>query len=132
MARRNNGLSGLSFSELRREMARRQRSVGTLVRRRERLEDKIAKLNEQISELGGAIGGGGRRGGGARARNSMNLVEALGQLLKGKTMRVTDMTDAVQKAGYVTTSPNFRTIVNQTLTKHKIFKRVGRGQYTVA
>lgn len=60
----------------------------------------------------------------------MNLVEALVKLLKGRTMSVTEMTAAVQKAGYKTTSPNFRTIVNQTLIKSDRFKKVARGQYT--
>ncbi|MDY7108645.1 MAG: hypothetical protein SYC29_08400 [Planctomycetota bacterium] len=68
---------------------------------------------------------------GSRPRNTGSLVEALKKLLTGKTMTVTEMADAVQKAGYKTSSPNFRTIVNQTLINNKKdFKRVARGQYT--
>ena len=66
-----------------------------------------------------------------RPRNKMNLVEALAAVLKGRTMGVTEVADAVKKSGYKTTSPNFRTIVNQALLKHKsVFDKVGRGQYT--
>jgi hypothetical protein len=38
--------------------------------------------------------------------------------------------DAVQKAGYRTSSSHFRTQVNIALSKSGKFKRVGRGQYT--
>ena len=72
-----------------------------------------------------------RVAGGKRPRNKLNLVDSLAKLLKNKTMSVTDMAEAVQKAGYKTSSPNFRTIVNQTLIiNRKVFRRVARGQYT--
>lgn len=71
------------------------------------------------------------RGSRKRHRNETNLVEALQQVLSGKTMGVTEAAQAVQKAGYKTTSPNFRTIVNQTLIKHpEAFTKQGRGLYT--
>ncbi|HYE02092.1 MAG TPA: hypothetical protein VD963_02535 [Phycisphaerales bacterium] len=133
------GLSRLSISELQAEMSRRTRLLRGLVRRRERLADKLARLDAQIESLGGAVDGGGgtrgRRGGGARParrrpRNEMNLVEALRQLLAGKTMSVTEAAEAVQNAGYKTTSSSFRTIVNQTLINSGAFKKVARGQYT--
>jgi hypothetical protein len=39
----------------------------------------------------------------------------------------------VLASGYVTTSPNFRTIVNQTFIKNRSrFKKVSRGRYTAA
>ena len=39
--------------------------------------------------------------------------------------------EEVQRGGYMTTSPSFRTIVNQTLINHpKRFKRRSRGVYT--
>ena len=60
----------------------------------------------------------------------MNLVQALAKVLKGRSMGVTEVSHAVQEAGYRTTSPNFRTIVNQTLIKSPLFKRLSRGQYT--
>lgn len=71
------------------------------------------------------------RGSRKRHRNDTNLVGALQKVLDGKTMGVTEAANAVQKAGYKTTSPNFRTIVNQTLIKHTdVFSKQGRGLYT--
>jgi hypothetical protein len=58
-------------------------------------------------------------------------VDALERALTGKTMSVTDVAEAVQKAGYRTNSSHFRTQVNIALSKDPRFKRVGRGQYTV-
>ncbi|MCL4198954.1 MAG: hypothetical protein KJZ69_15810 [Phycisphaerales bacterium] len=61
----------------------------------------------------------------------MPLNAALHNLLKGKTMSVSEAADAVQKAGYKSNSANFYTVVNLTLLKRKdLFKRVERGQYT--
>ncbi len=63
----------------------------------------------------------------------MPLPEALHQVLKGKTLSVGEAVEAVQRAGYKTSSNNFRTIVNQQLIaakNKKLFKKVARGQYT--
>lgn len=134
MAKGSRGLSGLSIQDLHREIRARQRRVVKLQRTRARLERRLDAVDAEIALSGG---GGGRRGGtgmGARtrARNKLNLVGALGEVLKGKTMSVTDVADAVRRAGYHTTSPNFRTMVNAALLKKKYFKRISRGQYTAA
>jgi hypothetical protein len=132
MAKRSSGgISAVSVGELRREIARRERRVGGLVRKRERLLDKARHIETQISELGGLVRGRpGAIPGRRRPSNESNLVESLSKVLTDKVMSVTDVTEAVQKAGYTTTSPNFRTIVNQALIASGKFKRVGRGQYT--
>lgn len=130
MARRasSGSLSSLPISQLQAELRRRQRGVGTLIRRRDKLMAKLAALNEQIAAAGGSVGG--LR---VRPQNSMNLVDALCKVLHGKTMGVTEVAEAVRKAGYNTNAANFRTIVNQALIKHKNkFKKVDRGQYTAA
>ena len=76
-------------------------------------------------------GGAPARGTGRkRGRNTSNLADALAELLAKAQMTVTEAAEKVQEAGYVTTSPNFRTIVNQTFLKDKRFKRVSRGVYT--
>lgn len=128
MAKRS--LSGLSVGELQRELRRRERGVDSLLRKREKLLAKVHALDSEIATLGVAPGAG--RGGATRRRprNDSNLADALVGVLKTKTLSVTDVAQAVQDAGYVTTSPNFRTIVNQTLIKDKRIKRVGRGLYT--
>ncbi|OFZ73187.1 MAG: hypothetical protein A2W04_00130 [Betaproteobacteria bacterium RBG_16_64_9] len=61
----------------------------------------------------------------------MNLVEALKRVLAGKAMTVEEATRKVLEAGYRTTSPSFRQIVNITLLRSGQFQRVGRGKYAV-
>lgn len=133
MAKRSTGgLAGVSVSDLRRELAKRGRRVGTLERKRDRLLAKVHALNSQIGEFGGATRAmvAAAAGGRSRPRNEANLVESLQKVLTDKTMSVTEVSEAVQKAGYATTSPNFRTIVNQALIASGKFKRMGRGLYT--
>ena len=128
-------LRGLSSDALQAELRRRMSRARQLQRSRERLVNKLRALDQAIIEAGGSVRGGAGDGFAPRkrAKNDSNLTEALAKLLKGKTMSVTDAAEAVQKAGYKTTAANFRTIVNQTLIKHKtIFKKVSRGQYTAA
>jgi hypothetical protein len=143
MAKRSSsGLSSLSIEELNKELKRRQRALPSLQRKRAGLLAKVAKIDEQISVLGGAVGssrpakvGGKRRGrppGSGGRKNDGSLVAALHKLLEGKTMSVTDAGNAVKEAGYKSDSPNFRTMVNAALLKKQFFKRVSRGQYTSA
>lgn len=129
MAKKPKGrsLAVLSVSELQAEISRRQRGVSRLVARRDRLVAKVRALEAEIVEAGGTLGGGlGRK----RPKNEVNLVQALSKALDGKTMSVTEVAEAVQRQGYKTTSPSFRTIVNQTLINSGKFRRVSRGQYT--
>lgn len=119
--------SNISITELQSEIKRRQRHLDSLHRKRERLATQLREIEEQILEEGGAMGAlTGRK----RPRNEQNLADALASLLSNKILSVTEASEQVQSAGYRTTSPNFRTIVNQTLLKDPRFKRVGRGRYT--
>lgn len=121
-------LSALSVVDLHREISRRQRHVSTLIRKRDRLAAKLKELDAHIAEAGGSAGGTR-----VRPSNSMTLLQAMQKSLKGKTMSVTDLAETVKKDGYQTFAANFRVMVNQTLIKYpRIFKRVSRGQYTVA
>lgn len=137
MARRPRGsrsLSKMSVSQLQAEINRRVRSTRGLHKRRAKLVAKLTDIDSQILAAGGAVEAGGRGGRGRkRAQNAMSLVETLQKVLKTKTLSVTEAAAAAQKAGYVTTADNFRTIVNQALIKHTDkFKKVERGQYTAA
>ncbi|MCC6659543.1 MAG: hypothetical protein IT437_01525 [Phycisphaerales bacterium] len=137
------GLSRVSTADLRAELTRRESG---LAKERDRL---LLQLVEIEGQMGGRRGPGrprGRRGPGrprgrrpgarrrgrppGRSRNPNSLVASLKALLTDKTMGVTEAAAAVQKAGYKTTSPNFRTIVNQALIASGNFRRVSRGQYT--
>ncbi|MCL4198949.1 MAG: hypothetical protein KJZ69_15785 [Phycisphaerales bacterium] len=47
-------------------------------------------------------------------------------------MSVTEAAEAVKKPGYKSNASNFTSVVNLTLLKRNdLFKRVGRGRYTV-
>ncbi|MFN0011744.1 MAG: hypothetical protein ACKVS8_08900 [Phycisphaerales bacterium] len=125
-------LASLTVAELQQEIRRRERHVGTLQRRRNRLARKLAQLDAEIALSGGSVVRTGRagRGGATRARNKLPLADALAAALKGKRLSVGDAGEAVRKAGYHTTSPNFRTMVNIALLNKKRFKRIDRGVYT--
>lgn len=127
-----NGLATLSIADLHREIARRQRRVGTLMRRRERLAARLSTLDSLIREHGGAARNLSSPRGRGRGRNKLSLVESLATLLRGKTMSVSDAAAAVKASGYKSNAANFRTMVNLQLIKSGKFKRVGRGQYTAA
>ncbi|HYD00479.1 MAG TPA: hypothetical protein VEB22_04575 [Phycisphaerales bacterium] len=133
MAKRSSSsIANLSIAELNREISRRRRSLPALQRRREKAMAKVAKIDAMIAALGGSSGGGGagRRG---RGSNDATLADYLRRALTGNTMGVTEVAEAVQKIGYKTNSPNFRTIVNAALmSKKNGFKRVARGKYTAA
>lgn len=124
------GLSDMSITELQSEIRKRQRNLRSLERKRDRLVEQLREVEEQIREAGGLVAAAGGAGGRVRPRNDQNLADSLADLLSDQTLSVTAAAEEVQRAGYKTTSPNFRTIVNQTLLKDNRFKRVGRGLYT--
>jgi hypothetical protein len=123
----------LSTTELQAEIRRRSRRLPALMKRRAKVLAKLSAIDADIAAAGGSGGGGGGITGRRRPQNETNLAEALAKVLKGKTMGVTEVAAAVQKAGYNTNAENFRTIVNQCLIKNRnMFKKVSRGQYTAS
>ncbi len=129
------GLSGVSIETLQAEISRRRAGLGALERKRKTLLSRLAKVEAKIVAHGGTADRAagvrvGRRGARRRAQNDMSLAASLKKVLTGKTMGVSEVAEAVQRAGYKTTSPNFRTIVNQTLIKGNGFRKVKRGKYT--
>lgn len=121
-------LDTLSTEALQAELRRRETGIRRLEKRRERLLEQLNEVESELASVGAPItsAGGVRK----RPKNDSNLEEALIGVLTGSTMGVTEVADAVQKAGYRTSSANFRTIVNQTLLRSSGIKRVARGQYT--
>lgn len=120
-------LRSLPTGELRSEILKRQRAAEKLRRDREKAAAKIVEIDQQLAELG--VGGSGSVMQ-PRAKNDMSLVAALHKLLKGKEMGIPDMLPALKTVGYVSHSPNLRTMVNASLLKKNLFKRTGRGIYT--
>ncbi len=149
--RTSSKLSKVSVVELAAELQRRGGELAELQQRHQELVDELQQVEAVLAALGGMTGNGHapnghraasgriqspppgrtRAGGRKRPKNEMNLVDALAQVLATSTMSVTEAAEAVQRAGYKTTSPSFRTIVNQTLINSGKFKRVDRGRYTV-
>ncbi len=129
MAKRND-IEALTIKQLQREIRRREmqshHKIVYLQKRRAKIAGKLASIDAEIARLGGRITGHVR----VRPRNDANLADSLVNVLKGEVMNVTGVALAVQRAGYRTTSPNFRTIVNQTLLRDPRIKRVSRGRYT--
>lgn len=148
-------LSGMSTSDLMREIERRQGQLAHLESEREELRKRLDTVESEIAALGGSASAPVRRGPGRprknesaapaartrrapsrngrrRPRNEMTLEDAMAKVLDGKTLGVMDIAKAVQAEGYRTNAANFRTIVNQTLIKSPRFKKVARGQYTAA
>ena len=66
-----------------------------------------------------------------RPRNESNLVDALKLVLGKKAMTISEAAKKVAEAGYKTTSPSFRQIVNITFIRSGAFERVDRGRYRV-
>jgi len=150
-------LRGVSTTELQAELQRRASDLTGLQAKRDSLMAQVDEIDSEISVINAALGNaargtgarvgiGARRGrkpgaakagrprakasGRKRPHNDASLEVSLAKVLQGKTMGVTEVANAVQKAGYKTTSPNFRTIVNQTLIRSELIKKLARGAYT--
>jgi hypothetical protein len=86
------------------EVRRRGALVRKLQQRHRAVLLKADRLADQIRDLGGEPGSRSNGDGGRRPRNAANLVDSLARTLNGKTMSVSEVAQAVQKAGYRTTS----------------------------
>lgn len=122
--------AGMSTAELAAELQRRQRSLGKLEAKRDRLLQQVAEIEQEITALGGSAGGAAVPDGRRRPRNAQSLGDVLPKVLSGKQLSIEEIMEAVRVTGYTSTSANFRVIVNQHLIKHPKIKRVGRGVYT--
>lgn len=135
---RPSALDSMNIGQLQQLLLTRKTEVAKLHKQRADLSKKLAKIDQKLSRIDGSVVtrgrpsgasvGGGRR----RAKNARSLADMIDDALTktGKPMSVGGIMDAVQNAGYHTTSPSFRGIVNQTLIKDKRFTSTGeRGMY---
>jgi hypothetical protein len=121
-----------SVNQLQKLLRNRQNELTRLSKKRSKLQTRMHAIDRQIFALSGTGRGIGGWTGGGRARNEMSLVQTLEQVLSsGKAMRVSDIAEAVERTGYRSTSPNFRSIVNQTLIKERQFTSPSRGMYVL-
>lgn len=123
-------LSGMTISRLETMLNQQRSKKKELLKERTRVQAQLDKLDRQIAALDGA-GGVSSSG---RARNSMSLVATLESVLEKhpKGLSVSDILAAVENAGYKSSSPNFRGIINQTLIKErKKFTSMSRGVYAL-
>ncbi|HEV7299744.1 MAG TPA: hypothetical protein VGN72_10295 [Tepidisphaeraceae bacterium] len=130
---------GLSIAQLKNILASRETELKKLLKRRKQLQGDLDAIDGQIARIdgdgsaaSGTNGTAGRRRGGKRPRNEQSLVATLEAVLgkSGKPMSVSEIVDGVLAAGYQSSSPMFRAIVNQTLIKErKRFASAGRGIY---
>jgi len=139
MAKRSrSAISSLDTKTIQEELNRRQRGLPRLYAQLRKAEAKVSKLVSAISNIEGvkAKREPGRRrvtkSGAVRIRpkNDRSLIEVLASVLKGKTLSVAEAVTKAKGAGYKTSSPNFRVIVNQALLKSNLFKKVSHGKYT--
>jgi hypothetical protein len=135
---RPSALDNMNIGQLQQLLLTRKNEVAKLHKQRADLAKKLAKIDQKLSRIDGSVGGRGRgaglvlAGGRKRAKNPKSLADMIHDVLSknGKSAGVGDIMEAVQDAGYHTTSPSFRGIVNQTLIKDKRFTSSGeRGMY---
>ena len=126
-------LQKLSVAELKQELQRRERNTAELMRTRKELVDRLAKVDAQLAALSGSVVTRSKpkrattRG---RKHSKKTLTETLISVLDTKTpMSIEEILTAVQRAGYKSSSKNFRVIVSQTLIKDERFLRASRGKY---
>ena len=131
----------ISITDLEKMLSDRKADLAKLQATRAAAAKKLDEIDKQIAKMGGTAAASAgsttstpaapaTRRSGRRAKNSMSLVAALEQVLKGQEpMKVADIVSGVEAAGYKSSSANFRGIVNQTLIKDKRFASSARGLY---
>ena len=132
-------ISTMSITELQAEIARRQRDLPRLQKRRAKLAKQLGTVDRQIAALAGKPGPAPRAKAGKATRkvrrrrmprNTKPLVDYVADVLAKapKGIRVKEIEAAVKKAGYKTNAKDFYGIVATTV-RDKRFQKVGRGIY---
>ena len=134
MAKTN--LANASIEELRMELIKRQKQLPRLEQQRAKLLKKLAEIDKRIAALNASTGkttnSASAKIPAARAVNPRPLtsyiVDALNDAKEG--MRITDIAEAVSKAGYVSNSKDFYSVVAMALRNDK-FVKTSRGVYSL-
>ena len=127
-----------SIQQLRRELQVKEKQVGKLQSKRNKLVARLDQIDRQIAALAGKARGGGFKAAlreekavTRRRATGKPLVEYIQSVLKKAKngMRVKEITQAVTKAGYRSHSKDFYGIVAATVRDESKFRRIGRGVY---
>ncbi len=113
------------------EIDRRRTLLRKLQSERKNLLKQLAKVEFKILSSGGELlRGRGLRTKMRRPRNSMKLMDVMVRVMNRESpMNVSQIAEAVNNAGYMSTSASFKTIICQTLARERQFKKAGRGLY---
>jgi len=119
----------LSVAEIHQLLRQQQSKVNALQKRREKLAEQLADVEQQIAELTGEDGGG------TRFKNEKSLeeviIDVLGKNKKG--LGLAELTDAILKTGYRSSSSNFKNVVYQNVYKSEAVTRDEKsGRYVLA
>lgn len=137
-------LAGITISQLKAELTRRQKALPRLERKRAKLAAALDAIDRQIADLAGeeigllkAVRIAGAAKGSRRERKSKRAPRPgslkailLAAMAGKKCLGVAEAVQAALDGGYVTQSKNFRLLVNQTLLNEPEFLKVGRGKFT--
>lgn len=140
---RTSGLANLTMKQLAAELARRQKALPRLLKKKTKLEKQIAALDGQIADVSGEAAPAGavarrakklvaKRKAGRKPAREGSLKWHLVRALAGtKGLGIAEAVAAVEASGYKSQSKDFRLLVNQTLLNDPEFKKVKRGIFTV-
>jgi hypothetical protein len=120
-----------SIADLRKELARKEKRVAQLRISREKLLNKLATIDREITTLTGA---GQAKPPSTSTASPRSLVDYLCEVLAATSspMKARDIHDAVLAAGYKTKDKRFVSTVGKTLAANPRFARKGRGLYVLA
>ncbi|MCY2932322.1 MAG: hypothetical protein NTV86_23075 [Planctomycetota bacterium] len=136
-------MAHLTTEQLKAELARRQRALPKLLKKRARLEKLIEAIDAQIADASGEAAPAMtiakrakkpvvRRKTSKKPPREGSLKALLVAALTGKPgVGVGEAADAVLAAGYKSQLKDFHLLVNQALLNSPEFKKVSRGVFTV-
>ena len=109
----------MTLSELEQALGARQRSLDTLLRKRDRLVKDLEATDAKIEEIGGTSA----RNLNPRPRNAKSLFAVVTELLTKRKSGYTlhDLAEQVLSSGYKTASSNFKNVLYQCLYNSDAF-----------
>lgn len=140
---RTSGLANLTMKQLAAELARRQKALPSLLKKKATLEKQLAAVNGQIADVSGEAAPAGsitkgakglaarRKASGTPPREGSLKWHLVKALAGTRGLGIAEAVAAVAASGYKSQSKDFRLLVNQTLLNDPEFKKVKRGVFTV-